>query len=96
MNEDFNLPESVALDVARMVDHHDQPTTSRARRLELQAQLRFIFDAPTTETLRRARTVRKWCVHIGIYVRPERQYEQPKHLFKPGRPITRRPDRYAS
>jgi len=93
MNEDTHLSKGRALAVSRMIDDHDQATTSRARRLELQTALRDIFDAPTTDTLRRARQVRKWCVALGIYVRPAPQHKQPSYLFRPNRPTTKWPTR---
>ena len=94
MTNDFDLSETQKLAVARMIDRHDQPTTSRTIRLELQASLRRIFDAPTTATLSRARTVRKWCVENTKYERPERRYEPPSYLLKTQRPVTKWPARY--
>lgn len=79
--QDTDLPHEVALYVARLIDHHDQPTTNRERRLEIQAVLREIFDAPTTATLSRARTVRRLCVAAGLYERPERVHELPAYLY---------------
>ena len=86
------LDETDAVFIATAIDMHDKQTTDRRFRKKIAARLMELLDNPDhAETLKQARTIRKSCIHRGIYTRSKSKGRANPVDFRTNRQISHMP-----
>lgn len=90
--EIHGLDEAVAVFIATAIDMHDKQTTDRHFRQKIAVRLMELLDNPDcAQTLKHARTIRKLCVHRGIYARSKSKGRANPADFRTNRQISHMP-----